>query len=438
MANIYKKLKKNGTEVYHITVCNGYDKNGKKIKKTTTYTPDQTLTPKQREKAANKFAMEFEEKVHNGICMDGEKITFEMFTDKWLAFMKDNLAYSTYVGYVQLLEQRIVPYFRTYKMTKITTPIVEDFYKTLVDEYSYATIKKCDNILSGMFKTAIRWQMIQFNPCTNAMIPKTARKSDDKLKYFTPEQSLMFLRSLDKPYETLYKGHYRTDDTGKRYYVDDYTETRDVSTQYKVFYYISLFCGLRKGETLALQWSDIDFEQRIIHVSKSVTKLEDGVAYKDPKTASSNRTVPMPDEVMALLKKYKSEYLQLRLMMGDAWQGENNIFIQSDGKLMGRSTPYQFFKRHLNRYNEWVKNSGEEAKKQGYEELPIIPLHGLRHSCATLLNYLGTNIVDIAKLLGHAQTSTTMNTYAHSFDSQNYVICDKMNEFMRNNGRKQA
>lgn len=202
--------------------------------------------------------------------------------------------------------------------------------------------------------------MIQFNPCTNAMIPKTARKSDDKLKYFTPEQSLMFLRSLDKPYETLYKGHYRTDDTGKRYYVDDYTETRDVSTQYKVFYYISLFCGLRKGETLALQWSDIDFEQRIIHVSKSVTKLEDGVAYKDPKTASSNRTVPMPDEVMALLKRYKSEYLQLRLMMGDAWQGENNIFIQSDGKLMGRSTPYQFFKRHLNRYNEWVKNSGEE------------------------------------------------------------------------------
>ena len=105
---------------------------------------------------------------------------------------------------------------------------------------------------------------------------------------------------------------------------------------------------------------------------------------------------------------------------------------------MGRSTPYQFFKRHLNRYNEWVKNSGEEAEKQGYEELPIIPLHGLRHSCATLLNYLGTNIVDIAKLLGHAQTSTTMNTYAHSFDSQNYVICDKMNEFMRNNGRKQA
>lgn len=195
---------------------------------------------------------------------------------------------------------------------------------------------------------------------------------------------------------------------------------------------------LTKAETLALQWSDIDFEQRIIHVSKSVTKLEDGVAYKDPKTASSNRTVPMPDEVMALLKKYKSEYLQLRLMMGDAWQGENNIFIQSDGKLMGRSTPYQFFKRHLNRYNEWVKNSGEEAEKQGYEELPIIPLHGLRHSCATLLNYLGTNIVDIAKLLGHAQTSTTMNTYAHSFDSQNYVICDKMNEFMRNNGRKQA
>lgn len=426
-------MKKNGTEVFHITVSNGYDKAGKKIKQSVTYTPDQMLTPKQREKAAEKFAIEFEEKIRNGACMDADKMSFEIFADKWLEYMKDNLAYSTYESYEQLLQNRMIPFFKTYKVAKIKTPMVEEFYKTMIDDYAYASIKKCDNILSGMFKTAIRWQMIEINPCTNAIIPKTAKKSDEKLKYFTPQESLMFLRSLEKPYISIYKGHYRTDDTGKRYYVDDYTETRNVSTQYKVFYYISLFCGLRKGETLALHWSDIDFENKLIHISKSVSKSETGVTYKDPKTSSSKRIVPMPDDVISLLKKYKSEYLQLKMSMGDAWYGTDNLFTQSDGRLMGRSTPYQFFKKHLKRYNEWIANNPNEAKEQNFEVLPIIPLHGLRHSCATLLNYLGTNIVDIAKLLGHAQTSTTMNTYAHSFDSQSYIISDKMNEFLKMN-----
>ena len=82
---------------------------------------------------------------------------------------------------------------------------------------------------------------------------------------------------------------------------------------------------------------------------------------------------------------------------------------------MGRSTPYQYFKRHLKRYNEWVVNK-DEAKQKGWSTLPMIPLHGLRHSCATLLNHLKVNIVDIFDILGHAQTSTTMNIYAHIFE----------------------
>lgn len=60
----------------------------------------------------------------------------------------------------------------------------------------------------------------------------------------------------------------------------------------------------------------------------------------------------------------------------------------------------------------------EQAKSESLEILPGIPLHGLRHSCATLLNYLDVNIIDIAKFLGHARSSTTMDVYAHSFEEQ--------------------
>ena len=111
------------------------------------------------------------------------------------------------------------------------------------------------------------------------------------------------------------------------------------------------------------------------------------------------------------MKQYRTEYNLLRLRLGSAWKGDGNLFIRDDGQLMGRSTPYQFFKRHLKRYNQWVKDNPTEANNKGFEELPIIPLHGLRHSCATLLNSIDVNIIDISEILGHAKSSTTMDIY---------------------------
>ena len=97
------------------------------------------------------------------------------------------------------------------------------------------------------------------------------------------------------------------------------------------------------------------------------------------------------------------------------------------------TTPYQYFTKHLHRYNEWVQNNPDKAKAVGLEELPIIPLHGLRHSCATLLNYLEVNIIEISKTLGHSTCSTTMNIYAHSFEEQQEEVATKVNEFLRLN-----
>ena len=189
---------------------------------------------------------------------------------------------------------------------------------------------------------------------------------------------------------------------------------------------------MRKGEILALHWEDIDFENNIITVNKSVAKTENGVSYKCPKTYTSIRTVPFPKEIVPLLKQYRKEYNLTKFRLGDYWKGQGNLFIQADGSLMGRSTPYQYFKRHLKRYNEWVVNS-DEAKQNGWSTLPMIPLHGLRHSCATLLNYLDVNIIDISNILGHAQTSTTMNIYAHSFEEQKRIASDRIDEFLKKN-----
>lgn len=436
MASIKRNEKQNGEVVYRIQISLGCDpRTGKRIPKVITFKPNQNATPKQQEKEALKFAMEWEDKLKNGESYEGQEMSFGEYADKWLAYMKPEVAYSTYRGYTNIVNQKILPFFSVYKVAKIKTPLVEEFYRTLRGNAN-GTIQKIANVLSGMFRTAVRWQMIQVNPCRDAKIPKN-KEEESTLKYFTPEQSLMFLKSLDMTFETVVKGHQRIDDTGKPYVVGDYTEPRELPLQLKVFYTLSLYCGFRKGETLALQWGDIDFEKKEIRIVKSAGKSEDGVILKKPKTATSVRTVSFPDEILPLLKQYRQEYALYRFQLGTAWKGSDNLFIQWNGTLMGYSTPYQSFKRHLKRYNEWVREN-PEAREQGFEELPLIPLHGLRHSCATLLNYLNVNIIDISKILGHAKSSTTMDIYAHSFERQSHEAANRLDEFLKNSQKKWA
>lgn len=420
---------------YKLIAFLGTDSNGKKRTKSITFKDfDPTISVKQQEKLALRKAIEFEDKLKNGVCFDGNKVTFEEFARMWLNDMERKLVYTTYTAYKQILEKSIIPYFGHMKLTKIKLSMIEDFYKTLLPEYSQSTILRYVHILNGIFKTAVRRELIERNPCAGAEVPKMANKSET-LKFFTPEQSLAFLDSLDMAFPYEYKGHKRIDDTGKPYFVDSYKEYRGMPMQFKVFFHIALFCGLRKGEILALHWDDIDFDKHQLRVCKTVAMSKNGLICKEPKTKSSVRTVPIPKQVMPLLLQYQSEYDAYKDSLGDKWQGKGNLFIQGDGHLMDLSTPYHRFKRHIEKYNEWAMQENENlpAGQKKHEILPTIPLHGLRHSCATLLNSLDVNIIAISSILGHAQTSTTMNIYAHSFEKKNWEACTKMEEFLEEN-----
>lgn len=247
MASVKRVEYKSGRVVYRIVICQGYDKKGNKLVKNLTYSVNQSATPKQQEREAKKYAMDMEDKLKYGYDYNAEKMSFEDFAYKWLESVKDNIAYGTYAGYKQVLESRIIPYFKGDKVAYIKTPHIEAFYRTLVDDYSTGTIKRFANVLNLIFKTAKRYSMIENNPCQDAQ--KAKRKDEETgLKFFTPKQALMFMKSLDMSYEVTYKGHQRVDDTGKPYYVNEYTESYTVPTQYKVFFTLSLFCGFRKGD----------------------------------------------------------------------------------------------------------------------------------------------------------------------------------------------
>lgn len=155
MASIKRKEKKNGEVVYRIQITL-YDKvTHKGNAKVITFKPNQSSTPKQQEKEARKYAMEWEDKLKNGESYEGEEMTFADFAEKWLESRKDDLAYSTYIGYVQIINNKIIPALGQYKVARIKPPMIENFYKSLVGSLANGSIQKVKNVLSGMFRTAV-------------------------------------------------------------------------------------------------------------------------------------------------------------------------------------------------------------------------------------------------------------------------------------------
>lgn len=274
---------------------------------------------------------------------------------------------------------------------------------------------KTRNVLSSMLRTAVEWEIIERNPCDKVRLQGVS--AEEKVTFFTPEQTTIFLDYIEKPYTINVGGHKRIDDTGLPYTVGDYTITKFIPEQVRILFILAIYTGLRKGELLALQWDDINFGTGVVQVSKAVTIVGGKPVCKSPKTKTSHRSVSIPHfltERLANLKHFQDKF---RSQVGDYWQGNNWIFTQDNGRMMNYSTPYQALQDAITRYN-----NGKPADQQ----LPHIPFHGLRHTSATLLIAGHQDLKTVSKRLGHAQTSTTMNIYAHALQESDRKAADAL------------
>lgn len=143
---------------------------------------------------------------------------------------------------------------------------------------------------------------------------------------------------------------------------------------------------------------------------------------KSPKNKSSIREITIPGPIIDLIKKYHTEQLEYKLSIGDQWKGDNYVFIQWNGTQMHLATPYGTFKDINRKYNSTIK---DDSKK-----IPDIPMHGLRHTSATLLISENVDIRTVSARLGHAQTSTTMNIYAHSLKKSDEKASDALGNIL--------
>ncbi|MCD7744812.1 MAG: site-specific integrase [Lachnospiraceae bacterium] len=395
---------------YRITVSNGRDAQGKQLLETATFTPDPKRTEKQNQKALQEFALDFERKVKSGKYLDGEKILFSEFVEKWFAeYAEPHLQPTTVANYQDLYRVHVRPALGQLKLARIQPFQLNTLYNTMLKErkdgkaggYSANTIKRVHAFISSVMETAVKWNVITENPCERVSTPKQERDTSD-IHFFTQEETLVFLDAVDAQ-----------------------LAAGNIQLQHKVMFHLALYCGIRRGELVALEWSDFDFEQNTVSISKNTVIVKGKPLTKIPKNKSSVRIISVPDDVMQLIKKYKTEQQRYRLSLGSYWQGNNYVFIQHNGRQMYPSTPYNTIKRVIRKYNE-----GLSADEQ---PLSDITFHDTRHTSATLLISGNMDVRTVSNRLGHAQTSTTMNIYSHALKKKDQAAADTLSNMLKRN-----
>jgi len=181
------------------------------------------------------------------------------------------------------------------------------------------------------------------------------------------------------------------------------------STEMELVIDMELCLGLRRGELLGLQWDDIDWENKQIHVTRNRVVVGGKSVIKEPKTESGVRTVNVPDPLLQKLHQHKAKCLANRLRMGKNYTVTDFIIVHPDGKPI---------------YPEYL--SQMFTKLQDAAGLPKCRFHDLRHLCASIMFLQGVDVKTAQQVLGHKDFTTTMNIYTHVFPSSVKEAADKV------------
>lgn len=320
------------------------------------------------------------------INVDLMEMTVRELFDKWLkTVMKMRLKESTFREYSNAAKNRIIPVLGDYKVTQINTIVLQNFVNDLISEgLSPRYIEYLNTILYGALDRARRWNIIASNPLVDVELPRPRRKEH---KVWTLEEMDSFLEVA-----------------------------KIINIQTYAIVNFALKTGMRRGEILALKWSDIDLDNKTISITKNLMLGDGGYKLDTPKTETSIRIVTFGDLLYEDLKWWKAQQNKFKMATRNKYIDRNFVFANTVGNHIDPS-----YLGH--EFNKVIEESGA----------PKIRFHDLRHTHATMCLESGMPLKEVQERLGHSSIKTTGDVYAHVTDNMKRKSSDLFDEYIKNN-----
>lgn len=317
-------------------------------------------------------ADELKEKIAKGLLISRQTIKLSEYFEEWEA-RREKIVKPTTIYTDKRRFKRIDAAIGHKKLADIDRRDVYKLQRDLSDELSSNGVNDAISLLRTLMESAVNDRILQYNPTTGIKsLPKTEEEKaelNEKHRFLTADEITTFF---------------------------EYAQ----SSVYYNFFMFLLLTGVRCGEGGALEWKDIDREKGVIHITKTVTRIDDHTFnIGSPKTMDSKRDILLTDEVAAILEKQKVQQAQLFGIKAVA--GSERIFTTSTGKLINQSNT-----------SPTIANICRKAEAAGKPVLRFTP-HAFRHTFISheLANNIPLNV--IARQVGHSNTITLQKYYSH-------------------------
>ena len=378
MASIKKYTKKDGSEAYEVSVYLGIDHKTGKEKRTTR-------RGLKSEKEANLIAAKLIAEADNKTLITKSNMTYLDVQKIWFESYKNEVEESTWVR-AKATYNTINEKFGS-RPIQWYTPI---YCQNAIEEWkqTYKSYKNLISYCKRIFSFACRMDIIASNPFDKVEVgKKPVEHENNRIRFYESEELKLFLETCSK---------------------DSYPIT------YPLFRVLA-FCGLRKGEALALSWDDIDFSKKTIYIHKTVYRNANNLIEVKHKTKTKkNRYVSIDDKTLIVLKNWKLKQREYLLQHGfKVLSVDQLVFCSSTNRPL-----------ELNRPNLLMERI---TKQCGLENITV---HGLRHTHCSLLFEAGFKPEEVRERLGHKDIRVTMNIYMHFTEKKKDEIADRFAKYV--------
>lgn len=322
------------------------------------------------QKEVNEKAAEIKSRYERGLFIDDPEMTFEKMGELWITTYKPDISFNHQKTYQSILKNHLYPIIGNIKLKDLRQIHLQSIITQMNEKgYATATMKNVRMTANQVMNTAIDNKLLLQNPFLKVTVPK---KKKTERRALTEQEICLLTENC----------------FGHRMCIPAL---------------IMLYCGLRRGEIIALHYDkDFDWNRKVIHVQRAAEIRNNHAVEKDPKTEAGNREVPIPDILMEILRLVPNKHGFVcrdadnsdKMLSDTGWKRGWDSYIYYLNKCAGGKDAYR------GHGVQWVIDSH-------------ITAHMLRHTYATLLFDAGVDVKTAQKFLGHSTLQVTLEIYTH-------------------------